>query len=137
MDELSQLLSSRVPSGSAAFVGEIITPNALPMFRDVGRETKRKREKDRLDPVKSRKPEPPASGIKTGSQSGANVTFTQMVAESIVQTKNIAGKDPREELFKYQEGKEYVNKAYEGDTPNPLTMTTLEVEEEEAMKTKK
>ncbi|KAG5220784.1 transcription factor [Salix suchowensis] len=43
----------------------IITPHALPMFRDgdgIARGSKRKREKDRLDPRKSRRPELPVTG---------------------------------------------------------------------------
>ena len=42
--------------------------------------------------------------------------------------KNIAGKDPREELFKYSEGKSYVSKAYEGD----VILAEKTVEEKEA-----
>ena len=135
-DELSQLLASRAPKGSAAIVGEIITPHALPIFRDdAAKNTKRKREKERLDPVKSRKPEPPAAGkFKEGSQSGASVSFSQFVANSSIQAnKIIAGRDPREELLKYQEGKSYTSKAYEGDQPNPLEEKTLEEEEEAAL----
>lgn len=136
-DELSQLLASRAPKGSAAIVGEVITPNALPIFRDDSvKNTKRKREKERLDPIKSRKPEPPAAGKFTqGSQKGAAVSFSQFVANSSIQkNKVIAGKDPREELLKYQEGKSYTSKAYEGDAPNPLEEKTLEQEEEESTK---
>lgn len=128
-DELSQLLASRAPQGSAAIVGDIITPHALPIFRDDAvRNTKRKREKERLDPIKSRKPEPPAAGkFKQGSQSGTSVSFSQFVANSRIQkNKVIAGRDPREELLKYQEGKSYTS----GDQPNPLEEKTLEEEEE-------
>lgn len=135
VDGLSQLLASRAPTGSAGVVGEIFTPNALPMFQDAAKDTKRKREKDRLDPVKSRKPEPPAAGkYKVGSQSGAAATFAMLVADSTNTNKNIAGKDPRQELFKFSEGKTYVTQAYDGEQPNQLTTKTLE--EEEEMKSK-
>ena len=132
-DELTQLLESRAPKGSAAIIGEIMTPNALPIFRDDVKITKRKREKERLDPIKSRKPEPPATGkFKQGSQSGAAVSFSQFVSNSSIQkNKIIAGRDPREELLKYKEGKSYTSKAYEGNQPNPLEQKTLEEEEEE------
>jgi len=136
-DELTQLLASRVPQGSAAISGEIITPHALPIFREEAvKNTKRKREKERLDPIKSRKPEPPAVGkFKQGSQSGASVSFSQFVANSSIQkNKVIAGRDPREELLKYQEGKSYTSKAYGGDVPNPLEEKTLEEEEAETKK---
>jgi hypothetical protein len=127
VDELSQLLASRAPKGYTAVMGDVLTPNALPMFRGE-KETKRKRGKDREDPVKSRRPEPPASGMKTGSQTGAALNFQQFVSDSIVKTKNIAGKDPREELFRYSEGKTYVDQAY---GTKILAEKTLEEEEEE------
>ena len=136
VDELSQLLASRAPTGSAGVLGAVLTPHALPMFRDAEKETKRKREKERLDPVKSRKPEAPAAGFKTGSQSGATVNLQQFVASSTMKNRNIAGKDPREELFKFSEGKNYLSGAYEGDQQAVLAETTVE-EEEAAMKSKK
>lgn len=135
VDELSRLLNSRAPAGSAGVTGEIITPNALPMFQE-GQELKRKRALDRLDPIKTRKPEPPATGIKTGGGTSVVSSFQQIAAQSIFKTKNIAGKDPREELFKYSEGKNYMTKAYEGDKQPGLAETTVE-EEEETMKQKK
>jgi len=46
-----------------------------------------------------------------------------------VNNKNIAGKDPREELFKYSEGKNYVSRAYEGDVQRILAEKTVEEEE--------
>ena len=128
MDELSQLLASRAPKGYTAVTGEILTPNALPMFRG-GKDTKRGRDKDKDDPSKRRRPEPPATGMKTGSQTGAAVNFQQFVSDSIVKNKNIAGKDPREELFQYSEGKNYISQAYEGEN-TVLAEKTLEEEED-------
>lgn len=54
----------------------ILTPHALPMFRDMdpGRGTKRKREKDRMDPRKSRRPELPVTGPGKGGRVGASAT---------------------------------------------------------------
>jgi WD repeat-containing protein 70 len=54
----------------------ILTPHALPMFRDLdpGRGTKRKREKDRMDPRKSRRPELPVTGPGKGGRVGASAT---------------------------------------------------------------
>eukprot|EP00957_Ditylum_brightwellii_P014972 1128730-Ditylum_brightwellii.AAC.1 len=82
------------------------------MFREDGTSSststkKRQREKDRSDPIKSKRPEPPARGIKQGGQSGAGLNFTQFVVDGTIKNKNIAGRDPREELFKYSEGKSY------------------------------
>lgn len=133
VDELSQLYASRAPKGFAGTSADkILTPHALPMFRG---EKKRKREKDRLDPVKGRIPEVPATGMKTGSQVGAAVNFQQFVSQGIVKTKNIAGKDPRQELFQYSEGKNYITQAYEGDK-TVLAEKTVE-EEEQDMKERK
>ena len=54
----------------------IITPHALPMFRDgeEGRSTKRKREKERMDPRKSKRPELPVTGPGRGGRVGASAT---------------------------------------------------------------
>lgn len=137
VDELSRLLASRAPTGSAGIRGEILTPNALPMFRDKDRDVKRKRD-EQADPTKSRQPEAPSTGIKTGGQSSVQVSFTQLVSKSIVKNKNIAGKDPREEWFKYSEGKKsYASQAYEGDKEKVLADKTVEQEEEEIRSKKK
>lgn len=62
----------------------IITPHALPMFRDseIGRSTKRKREKERMDPQKSRRPELPVTGPGRGGRVGASAT--QHVVQNLV-----------------------------------------------------
>jgi WD repeat-containing protein 70 len=61
----------------------IITPHALPMFRDgEERGTKRKREKDRMDPKKSRRPELPVTGPGRGGRVGASAT--QHVVQNLV-----------------------------------------------------
>jgi len=62
----------------------IITPHALPMFRDLdpGHGTKRKREKDRMDPRKSRRPELPVTGPGKGGRVGASAT--QHVVQNLV-----------------------------------------------------
>jgi hypothetical protein len=78
----------------------ILTPHALPMFRDMdpGQGTKRKREKDRLDPRKSRRPELPVTGPGKGGRVGASAT--QHVVQNLVRdtTRDV---DPREALLKY------------------------------------
>ncbi|KAJ3503402.1 hypothetical protein NLJ89_g8448 [Agrocybe chaxingu] len=80
----------------------ILTPHALPMFRDTdyGRGTKRKRDKDRMDPRKSRRPELPVTGPGKGGRVGASAT--QHVVQNLVRdtTRDV---DPREALLKYAE----------------------------------
>ncbi|KAI0768493.1 transcription factor [Trametes elegans] len=77
----------------------IITPHALPMFRDseVGRSTKRKREKERLDPRKSHRPELPVTGPGRGGRVGASAT--QHVVQNLVRDTT-RDEDPREALLK-------------------------------------
>jgi hypothetical protein len=63
----------------------IITPHALPMYRDsdgIVRDSKRKREKDRLDPRKSRRPDLPVTGPGRGGRVGASAT--QHVVQNLV-----------------------------------------------------
>lgn len=63
----------------------IITPHALPMFRDAdgpGRGSKRKREKERMDPRKSKRPELPVTGPGRGGRVGASAT--QHVVQNLV-----------------------------------------------------
>ena len=142
-DGLSDLLRSRAPTGSAAFLSSanssIIAPNALPIFREEPRATRKTKERDRKDPEKTKFPEPPATGgIKTGGKMGGGLNFAQYIKKSTnyANNKNIAGKDPREELFKYSEGKSYVSRAYEGDVQRILAEKTVE-EEEAEMKQRK
>ena len=64
----------------------ILTPHALPMFRDgedgIARGTKRRREKERADPRKSRRPELPVTGPGRGGRVGASAT--QHVVQNLV-----------------------------------------------------
>ncbi|ELU41479.1 transcription factor [Rhizoctonia solani AG-1 IA] len=53
----------------------ILTPHALPMFKeDEGRSGQRRRDKDRSDAVKTRKPMPPVNGPGRGGRVGASAT---------------------------------------------------------------
>ena len=63
----------------------IITPHALPMFRDgdgIRTGSKRKREKERMDPKKSMRPELPVTGPGRGGRVGASAT--QHVVQNLV-----------------------------------------------------
>ncbi|THH02476.1 hypothetical protein EW026_g392 [Hermanssonia centrifuga] len=78
----------------------IITPHALPMFRDGedARGTKRKRDKDRLDPRKSKRPELPVTGPGKGGRVGASAT--QHVVQNLVRDTT-RDEDPREALLRH------------------------------------
>ena len=71
--------------------------------------------------------------MKTGGALGGGLNFAQHVkmAANYGNNKNIAGKDPREELFKYNEGKTYASQAYEGNIQKILADKTVEEEEAE------
>jgi hypothetical protein len=77
----------------------ILTPHALPMFRDdEERGTKRKRDKERMDPRKSKRPELPVTGPGRGGRVGASAT--QHVVQNLVRDTT-RDEDPREALLKY------------------------------------
>jgi len=111
----------------------ILTPHALPMFRDleVGRGTKRKHEKDRQDPRKSRRPELPVTGPGRGGRVGASAT--QHLVQHLVRdtTRDI---DPREALLKYADA---ANKdpqwtaAWKVNQPTPVFAEEQEEEKED------
>ncbi|XP_016110936.1 WD repeat-containing protein 70-like [Sinocyclocheilus grahami] len=112
----------------------IITPHALPMFREARqRSTRKQLEKDRLDPVKSHKPKLPVSGPGRGGRVAAH---GGMLSSFIV--KNIAldktdDSNPREAILCHArdaaENPYWVAPAYKQTQPEPLF---AEDEEEEA-----
>jgi len=131
-DSLSDLIKSRAPMGSSGVnPDKILAPHALPLF---GGHVRKKRSRDddpnEDDPRNKTKPDPPSSGIKMGEGTSASLNFTQFIvtSKSMAKNKNIAGKDPREELFKYSEGKSYLREK-EGD--KILAQRTAEEDEEE------
>uniref|UniRef100_A0A7S4HVB9 FHA domain-containing protein n=1 Tax=Odontella aurita TaxID=265563 RepID=A0A7S4HVB9_9STRA len=140
-DALGLLLASRAPAGSAAVTSEIVTPHALPMFQTEKQQRKAKRGKRQREELKEEddrarhKPEAPATDkARIGGQTSAGANFTQFVVQSLGMTKNknIAGRDPRDDLMKYREGKKnYASKAYEGDVERVLAEKTAEEEEAE------
>jgi WD repeat-containing protein 70 len=132
VDGLTELLQSRAPRGSSIVTGEILTP----LYNPNGA-PKRKRDHVVEAEVQRREPERPATGKhKMGSAAaGGALNFQQYVADqSMGATKAIAGKDPRDALFKYNEGKAFVDRAYEG---NESKLAEKTAEEEEEMKQKK
>jgi WD repeat-containing protein 70 len=130
VDGLTELLRSRAPTGSAAITGEIMTPLYNP---NLGQKRKRN---DIIEEVQTYEPERPASSKHKvgGLASAGSVSFQQYVADTNNNknsSKIIAGKDPREALFQYNEGKAFVDRAYEGNK-SKLADKTAEQEDEEA-----
>ncbi|KAF9073742.1 transcription factor [Rhodocollybia butyracea] len=111
----------------------ILTPHALPMFRDgdgiVG--NKRKREKDRLDPRKSRRPELPVTGPGKGGRVGASAT--QHVVQNLVRDTT-RDEDPREALLRYaqvaNEDPQWTA-AWKENQPRPVFADVPEEEDDE------
>eukprot|EP00977_Amphora_coffeiformis_P015735 scaffold4707_cov164-Amphora_coffeaeformis.AAC.9 len=117
-DDLQALLRERAREAGPAITGEILTPLAS--------QPKRRKVDENAEAVAKREPERPATGKhKAGGAGSAVTTFAQYIAGQSAQ-KDIAGKDPREALLKYQEGKSYL-----GKETKILDTKTMEQEEEE------
>lgn len=111
----------------------VLTPHALPMYRDLdpGRGSKRKRDKERQDPRKSRRPELPVTGPGRGGRVGASAT--QHIVQNLVRdtTRNV---DPREALLKYADAAErdpQWTAAWKVNQPQPVFATETEEEKKE------
>ncbi|KAK7479826.1 hypothetical protein BaRGS_00028906 [Batillaria attramentaria] len=105
----------------------IITPYALPMFRE-GRptSTRKQEEKVRKDPVKSHRPDLPVYGPGTGGRVGAKgATLSQYVAQSIASRKpDPYEKDPRGAILRHAkeaaENPYWIDNAYTKSQPVPI-----------------
>uniref|UniRef100_A0A7S0JCP2 FHA domain-containing protein n=1 Tax=Calcidiscus leptoporus TaxID=127549 RepID=A0A7S0JCP2_9EUKA len=112
----------------------VITPHALPMFREDNEDHRKKRRIDRKDPLKSKLPEQVLSGPGTGGK--LNRSYQQALLASL--SGGISGlggtkdkiemfqnEDPREELLKYaklaEEDPIFVTPAYAVNQPATLT----------------
>lgn len=82
---------------------QIITPHALPLFRQERRKTSRKQmEKDRLDPVKSRRPDLPITSGQGGRVASSGGTLSSFVIRNLGLSKRVDDdQDPREAILKY------------------------------------
>ncbi|KAI9320545.1 WD40-repeat-containing domain protein [Dichotomocladium elegans] len=114
----------------------IITPHALPMFKDdQPRSSKRKREKLRKDPKISHRPEMPVKGPGKGGRVGINEQQSVIASFS---KDTMRDEDPREALLKYAELAEkepmWVSNLYKKTQPKPVFST--EPEEEKSDKKK-
>ncbi|KAG6371641.1 transcription factor [Boletus reticuloceps] len=111
----------------------ILTPHALPMFKDgdgIVKGTKRKREKDRQDPRKSRRPELPVTGPGKGGRVGASAT--QHIVQNLVRDTT-RDEDPREALLKYAglaDSDPQWTTAWRQSQPKPVFANVSEDEEE-------
>ncbi|XP_076441485.1 LOW QUALITY PROTEIN: WD repeat-containing protein 70-like [Babylonia areolata] len=116
----------------------IITPYALPMFRE-GRPTSTRKleEKVRKDPVKTHRPDLPVTGPGTGGRVGAKgATLSQYVAQSIALRKpDPYETDPRGAILRHAKDAEknpyWVDTAYTKTQPVPIFQPPEEEENKE------
>ena len=82
---------------------QIITPHALPMFKEEKVKNKFVQElKDRKDPMKSRRPDLPITGPGSGGRIGsAGSTYSRYIAKQLAMKNKLVDEDPREALLKY------------------------------------
>lgn len=105
---------------------QIITPHALPLFRQEKlRTSKKKMEKDRLDPVKSRRPDLPITSGQGGRVAASGSTLSSFVIRNLGLSKRVDDEqDPREAILKYakeaEENPFWVAPAYKKTQPMPI-----------------
>lgn len=113
----------------------IITPHALPMFREARqRSTRKQLEKDRLDPKKSHKPEPPVSGPGRGGRVAAHGgTLSSFIVKNIALDKS-DDSNAREAILRHakdaSENPYWVAPAYKETQPEPVFAEESEEDEE-------
>ncbi|XP_054896591.1 WD repeat-containing protein 70 [Poeciliopsis prolifica] len=113
----------------------IITPHALPMFREARqRSTRKQLEKDRLDPKKSHKPEPPVSGPGRGGRVAAHGgTLSSFIVKNIALDKT-DDSNPREAILRHakeaSENPYWIAPAYKQTQPEPVFAEESEEDEE-------
>ncbi|KAJ3022627.1 hypothetical protein HKX48_005689 [Thoreauomyces humboldtii] len=107
----------------------ILTPHALPMFKDEVPQTKRKKEKLRADPMASRRPDQPITGPGRGGKVGTNVT--QHIMRGLIKD-TMRDEDPREAILRHAkdaaENPFWIAPAYKKNQPK--TVYAEEVYEE-------
>ncbi|KAM9306803.1 WD repeat-containing protein 70 [Pholidichthys leucotaenia] len=114
----------------------IMTPHALPMFREARqRSTRKQLEKDRLDPKKSHKPEPPVSGPGRGGRVAAHGgTLSSFIVKNIALDKT-DDSNPREAILRHAkdaaENPYWVAPAYKQTQPEPVFAEESEEDEDE------
>ncbi|XP_022317933.2 WD repeat-containing protein 70-like [Crassostrea virginica] len=117
---------------------QIITPYALPMFKETkSTSTKKFEEKVRKDPVKSKRPDLPMTGPGEGGRLGVKgATLAQYVAQSLVKRKpDKYENDPRAAILRHAkeaaENPFWIDPAYKKTQPEKLFQEEEKEEEED------
>mmetsp|Transcript_7868 Transcript_7868/g.10338 ORF Transcript_7868/g.10338 Transcript_7868/m.10338 type:complete len:791 (-) Transcript_7868:225-2597(-) len=113
------------------YVGEVLNPNALPMYRQ---KEKEKWSQKRMDPLRSKRPELPTTNKGTGGRVASRFGFTEFIMRGKAKADSIKEQDSRAVLLKYadaaEKDKEMLGQAYASTQPqNLLADKTLEEEE--------
>ena len=82
---------------------QVITPHALPMFRqEKSRSLRKQMEKDRMDPTKSHRPDLPITSGQGGRVASSGGTLSSYVIRNLGLSKRVEDdQDPREAILKY------------------------------------
>lgn len=108
---------------------QIITPHALPLFRqDRPKSVRKQMEKDRLDPLKSRRPDLPITSGQGGRVASSGGTLSSYVIRNLGLSKRIEDdQDPREAILKYakvaEEEPYWIAPAYKKTQPRTIFQT--------------
>lgn len=121
----------------------VITPHALPMFKqEKSRSVKKQLEKDRQDPVKSRRPDLPITSGQGGRVVTSGGTLSSYVIRNLGLSKRVDDEqDPREAILKYAKQAEeepyFVLPAYKKTQPKAIFNTELQKQESDEPEAKK
>lgn len=105
---------------------QVITPHALPLFREEKtRSNRRKIEKARADPVKSKKPDLPITTGQGGRLASSGGTLSSYVIRNLGLSKRVDDdQDPREAILKFAkeaaENPYWIAPAYKKSQPKPI-----------------
>lgn len=116
----------RVQQAEIVSSQQVITPHALPLFRQERRKTSRKQmEKDRLDPVKSKRPDLPITSGQGGRVASSGGTLSSYVIRNLGLSKRVDDdQDPREAILKYakdaEENPYWITPAYSKTQPTSI-----------------
>uniref|UniRef100_A0A336MEL8 CSON010865 protein n=1 Tax=Culicoides sonorensis TaxID=179676 RepID=A0A336MEL8_CULSO len=105
---------------------QIITPHALPLFRqDRARSHRRKLEKERQDPIKSKRPDLPITSGQGGRVLEGGGTLSSYVIRNLGLSKRVEDdQDPREAILKFakeaEENPYWIAPAYQKTQPKPI-----------------
>lgn len=105
---------------------QIITPHALPLFRqDRPKSVRKQMEKDRLDPLKSKRPDLPITSGQGGRVASSGGTLSSYVIRNLGLSKRIEDdQDPREAILKYakeaEENPFWITPAYKKTQPKTI-----------------